>query len=984
MHVFSKLSVFIFAATTLTSVNHAQTTPTTAGEDAERDTIVLSPFVVTSSEDNGYQAKATLAGSRTRTELKDLANPLDIFTKDLVQDLAINDVQDLVKYANNVDINGVGAGNSGGSEWEIWNYNYMEIRGFKVSTATRNFMDLQTTFEAYNSDRATFSKGPNAILFGLGSPGGSLDYTTKTPMLHKNLRETTVSFDSEGTQRGNFDINHVLIDQKLAIRLNAMKEDTEYYRGPAYHKQDAINFVATWRPFEKTTLTLGHEWRDSRRASPRGSFPLNAFTYWLARGSPEVVEARRVGTAQQVRVAGSTAFVASNSLGMAVPIIKYAMVDGAFTALTNVAEVNAGGDRNGGRDIYLIRQYEPGFPLTETVSGYTQFVDSDFNLTDFNLTQQIGEDLFIDLAYGVNDKFMRQGQPQNSNAIFVNPNSGSHLGDYYADWNPQRIDREFDVSHLRLSASYDLDLLDVSRWLGKHRIATMLERHRLEEIWDTGTLVVTKTPNGLVDFTTIQNGVRNAQNLFFVRDYLDFNNGHYSHRGNRSLLYQDGISQNGYEANYMRTVAFASRNNFTETDTVMGVLQSRWLNDRLVTTFGARKDKRDAYTMANKAPVALGTINEVAPAELKPGAPAGTTDPRWGVRTYNANASNTAISRNYGAVLRITDWLYLSGNHATNIAPVPQNYNLFNELIPASTGKSTDYGVRLSLLDGKIDVSLLRYETNVTDDPLNTDGTYGGAWNRMKIIEQILFENNVVSTWPLERAGGWSTQDRVAKGEELTIVANPTKAWNLRLTAAHVTNEPSDIMPEVRAYYQENRSFWGTGSFQGLRLLNPPTGTANETVAARLITLDDTIRLVEARERALSFPSTEWVVRSTVKYKFDNGSRFQGFSVGGSGEWKSAPVVAYFQSAGGIYDITKPMRGDEVATLDLFFIYTKKLANKVTWTIQLNVKNVFDKTDPRPAMGYSVGTDPNNFQWAVERYQPVDGRIWTLTNTFRF
>src|SRR5262245_32692612 len=44
-------------------------------------TIVLSPFEVVAEEDSGYKATSTLAGTRLRSELKDLAASISVVTK---------------------------------------------------------------------------------------------------------------------------------------------------------------------------------------------------------------------------------------------------------------------------------------------------------------------------------------------------------------------------------------------------------------------------------------------------------------------------------------------------------------------------------------------------------------------------------------------------------------------------------------------------------------------------------------------------------------------------------------------------------------------------------------------------------------------------------------------------------------------------------------------------------------------------------------
>ena len=48
--------------------------PSSTGED--EDVVILSPFVVDASQDQGYRATSTLAGSRINTNLRDVAQSI--------------------------------------------------------------------------------------------------------------------------------------------------------------------------------------------------------------------------------------------------------------------------------------------------------------------------------------------------------------------------------------------------------------------------------------------------------------------------------------------------------------------------------------------------------------------------------------------------------------------------------------------------------------------------------------------------------------------------------------------------------------------------------------------------------------------------------------------------------------------------------------------------------------------------------------------
>ena len=47
---------------------------------ADEEVIELSPFTVSASEDTGYAAKNTIAGTRVRTELKDVGSSISVVT----------------------------------------------------------------------------------------------------------------------------------------------------------------------------------------------------------------------------------------------------------------------------------------------------------------------------------------------------------------------------------------------------------------------------------------------------------------------------------------------------------------------------------------------------------------------------------------------------------------------------------------------------------------------------------------------------------------------------------------------------------------------------------------------------------------------------------------------------------------------------------------------------------------------------------------
>jgi outer membrane receptor protein involved in Fe transport len=958
----------------LTAPGAGAQTVTPVATPAGEDVLKLTPFVVNTSKDIGYQAQSTLAGSRTNTDLKDLANPIDVFTKELMDDLGVRDIQDLTLFATGVEPNAAGDNNSDGQEREIWNYNYMQIRGFKTGTATRNFMELNSTFDAYNSERVEFSKGPNSILFGTGNPGGSSNYSTKVPVAQRSFRSVQWQLDDEDTTRLSADFNQVVVPDKLAVRLNLLRQEREFYREPAYHDEKAAHLVASFKPFKATTITVGHEYRDQKRASPRGVYPYDALSGYLTAGSPRVTNVPATGN--NLQLGGSSTAVPAASVGLRIYGTNWVLDSDGVVRNTARTATGANHTINGVGNISLDVD-AIGYPHNQVVGGANGVADTKWEITEADITHRFGENFYVSLAFGRSDSFKRQTNSVD-NVLKIDANyfgGNPRAGQYYIETNPFRIDIENEIVDYRATASYDLDLRKVNRWLGSHQIGAMLERNERREVWDHGRLVLTGTPAGPLDLAAAYGPtlLQNTSARFFIRDYLDFSRGVYAGRDLRTLLYSDGIRQDGYTAEYRRITAFAAKKDLTEQDTALAVLHSRWWDGRLVTTAGVRDDRREFRTALFQNDAATG---ERRPVDVVSGARAGSFDPR-DARLPDRPEVLSGISRNYGGVFHVTPWFSLNYSYATNFSPGTESLNLFGQRVPRSTGESKDYGFRLNLLGGRLSFSLLRYETSEIGTIIN--GNSVNAPNgRLDAIEDILLDNGITRENPIT-GGGFTTSDRVAKGEELMIVGNPTSGWNLRLAAARNENRLTNIAPEVKAFFAEREALYVQHS--GLRALSG----VGETIGERLALVRTDLGLLRTRENVQQFPASEYTARLTAKYSFDRSPvlKVRGFSAGGNYRWASAPIIGYYRNANATFDSARPYKGEDEHAFDLFFIYQRRLNDRFTWRVQLNIDNVLDRTEPY-AVSAVNDVDGPNYRWLVTRLRPVDGRLIRLTNTISF
>jgi len=212
--------------------------------EAKEEVLVLSPFVVTSESDVGYQATQTLAGTRLRTELKDVGAALQVFTSEFFADTGATNAATTLSYGLNTEVGGV-QGNYTGAATSTANRSDTDeartnpqanqrVRGIGSATLTRNFFLTEIPFDTYNSSRLTINRGPNSILFGVGSPSGIFDNSLTRASLGKDMGEVNFRFGGNGSNRQTINFNTVLIKNRLAIRLAALNESENYNQRPAF------------------------------------------------------------------------------------------------------------------------------------------------------------------------------------------------------------------------------------------------------------------------------------------------------------------------------------------------------------------------------------------------------------------------------------------------------------------------------------------------------------------------------------------------------------------------------------------------------------------------------------------------------------------------------------------------------------------------------------------------------------------------------
>ncbi|HTB81704.1 MAG TPA: TonB-dependent receptor plug domain-containing protein [Opitutaceae bacterium] len=226
---------------------HGQSTPSaTSAADpnnpATEQVVALPEFSVSSQKGDAYRANDTLSLARIRGQLIDTPVSVNVVPRELLDDLGANSAYDATRYFAGVS-NGRGAGTAGGIN------DRQNFRGFESQTRTvDNFSSTFIpgtstsidTFEPAFIERLEVVLGPDAILNPTGTPGGSINVITKSPLF---TQQGFVQADV-----GNYSAQKLTIDttgpiplgdgKHLAYRVIATGQNTDTYIPGRWKKYD--------------------------------------------------------------------------------------------------------------------------------------------------------------------------------------------------------------------------------------------------------------------------------------------------------------------------------------------------------------------------------------------------------------------------------------------------------------------------------------------------------------------------------------------------------------------------------------------------------------------------------------------------------------------------------------------------------------------------------------------------------------------------
>jgi len=213
-----------------------------------------------------YVADEASTATRTDTPVKDVPQSIQVITRKVIEEQRTFRLQHSLE-----NVSGINATDSGSSL-----YDNLIIRGFSATSRSyyRNgLLDPFAQFmpaDTYNVRRLEVLKGPAAVLYGQGDPGGIINVVTNKPLADAAYSAST-TIGNFNFYRSELDATGPLNQSKTVLyRLNVAGQRANSFIDFANRDLAAIAPSVTWLLGSRTTLTIDADYMRRWSNDPYG------------------------------------------------------------------------------------------------------------------------------------------------------------------------------------------------------------------------------------------------------------------------------------------------------------------------------------------------------------------------------------------------------------------------------------------------------------------------------------------------------------------------------------------------------------------------------------------------------------------------------------------------------------------------------------------------------------------------------------------
>ena len=836
----------------------AQTaTPPPAGRIA--DPIELTPFTVSSDRDEGFAATSALAGGRLATDLRDTPAAYSVMTREFIDALNLTDLQTAAEWSTGSD----SIPNNGDATFFTFS-TYYQTRGVRAGTQQRNFFPQYGDNDTFDIERFDFGRGPNSILFGNGTLGGTSSSTTKRARTDRPFQAVQFSVGSWSTYRATFDVNQP-VGKRVAVRAAGVWGDGDGWRDKDFNRRKGLFATTTFRPWRNTEIRLEGEYLEIQKQT--GMTTLNdRLSGWNG--------ALTYNTPTALRGAAASVLTAATAAGVNRRGANYHVWNpyGGLNAIVNLegepmtraggetATTPIGGYTYGATGAPSFNsagatfRHAFGLPASRfdqaIANSFFRVPDDEFTLSpDAPLLSSRFKDLQLTINQRFGDFYFEAAADLNRQAYFVNGEENRGTQDSYIDLNrvlpdgtanPHFLQPYGDGSFFRGFRNYDFDSV---RFAAAYVKNTRFGKFTVNSMGGRSENRYTLSYRWL----SLAQGADQSQwilpaQFIRVRRYWNESGREITDLSRAPIRYLNpGVSNTQIQPRWVID------NSRYDTETVnnanyqyaLVALNAKFWRDRLVVLGAVRRDR---YYTASQQQVRQGDYPrdwDPATPLFRPGAPAdwatltyvpkdaqgrptgpaqpATARPRAPDRSRLAQYANDRFQDDYnapplvgyqttksaGMVFHVARWLSPFVNFAETFNPASA-YNVLidGNLVPPTVAKGLDVGTRLELLGGKLNLSFTYYRNQERNRAASISG--GPQINTLyRAIPQG-------GTNPLNNRGMnliptyVDLSTRHGTGYEIEATANLVKGFRLTGSVAVPRIYLDDANSMTRAYIDRN------------------------------------------------------------------------------------------------------------------------------------------------------------------------------------
>jgi hypothetical protein len=936
-------------------------------------------------------------------------------------------------------------------------------------------------------DSLEISRGPNSSIWGLGNGSGTVNAVPSAANVQREATSVSLRTDNLGSVRTVLDFNRPLIRNKLAIRGMAVYQEDEYVRQPSFSRTNRYDGMITYKPFKNTTIRGAFEHYENYSRRPNSILPRDGLSYWEQSGRPtwdastwtltrqgvQTVVPYATSTGPENTLLGAGVESVGTNLARSILFVDNGQIPlwttgyiSSINTTTGIASPDS--HANSGHQRFIETAPAPRVgPLAATWTSITDRSVYDWsgpNIGAANWNQNKTnsytvqlEQFFINTPRNlVAAQFgWHREQSNNYSRSFIGT-SGSAAMIIYMDnatklpdgrVNPffgrpytnateptigksQPLSDEYKSQLVyRLTLSKDHNWV---RWLGDHTLSGYNEYKRsLRASYSFRDVIIDDhawLPAGAARY----NGATVARGYY--RYYLGDNQGENIDYGPAAWYKASGVYPlHWYNAQLGQWVdeparigeAFGQGNDVSANviKTVGGVLQSHLLDDRLVTTFGLRRDsnfnRNAAQTLVNADGVT-------------PNYSSDDTWPNNWFRRDGRTKTSEVVFRPFrkwnfldrraedgaGLVRYVADFvrsINVYYNRSDSFIPQTTAQNLNLVLLPNPTSLGKDYGFSFGLFE-KLFVRVNHYENGQVNSRTGDAGTIATRTGRLDFAfagnndqfnlqrqaaawiaaasptftqDQINTEVAKVMQVPLDRLAQMNaypiaeTSDVLSKGDEIELTYNPNRFWTVRANVTHQQTVEENVTPGIQEYIDNRMPVWTS-------IIDPRTntpwwttrygsaGTAVDFFNGNVVGPYKLLRATEGKSRP---QIRQWNFKGATNYSLRGlgieNKWLQRVSVSGALRWESVGGIGYYtyDNDPNSYDPSKVIYDKAHLYCDLGASYSTRIyRDKVGLRVQINARNVGENGRIQP-----VGALPNG---VPHTFRIVDPATYILTATF--